>query len=150
APLMHESPCTLRTDVGTSGCDGTPSCACTTGATCMSCSNCPAGTGPFQRIGYFYTGGSGGSGEVAAAGYGDPWSVMDGWGDGAAGADGHRQIVDGGGYGVVGFGHSEGAANACWRTFDVGDFNGAKPAPAKIASAAPKPFAGAAGSFRVY
>src|SRR5947208_495178 len=26
APLMHNSPCTLKTDVGTSGCDGHPAC----------------------------------------------------------------------------------------------------------------------------
>src|SRR5881398_2754088 len=28
APLMHPSPCTLVAGVGTSGCDGTPSCGC--------------------------------------------------------------------------------------------------------------------------
>ena len=148
APLMHPSPCTLKTDVGTSGCDGNPSCACTTGATCNSCSTCPDGTDPFVRIQYFYA--PGGSGEVAAAGYQDPWSVMDGWVDEAAGQDGHRMIVDGGGYGLVGFGHAGGTAGACWSTFDVGDFASAKPTPAKIASAAPKPYAGDAGTFRVY
>lgn len=148
APLMHESPCTLRSDVGTSGCDGSPACACTTGATCNSCDDCPAGTDPFTRIGYFYA--PGGNGEVAAAGYGDPWGVMDGWVDEAAGADGHRKIVDGGGLGSVGFGHSDSPADACWRTFDVGDFAAAKATPAKIASAAPKPIGGAAGTFRVY
>jgi hypothetical protein len=145
---MHESPCTLLTNVGTSGCDGKPACACSGGATCNSCGTCAAGTAPFTRIGYFYA--PGGSGEVAAAGYQDPWGVMDGWVDEAAGQDGHRMIVDGGGYGTVGFGHSEGASGACWSTFDVGDFASAKPTPPKIASAAPKPFGGPAGSFRVY
>jgi hypothetical protein len=148
APLMHPSPCTLKTDVGTSGCDGNPSCACTTGATCNSCGTCANGTDPFVRIKYFYT--PGGSGEVAAAGYQDPWGVMDGWVDEAAGSDGHRTIVDGGGYGLVGFGHAGGTTGACWSTFDVGDFASAKPAPAKIASAAPKPYGGAAGTYRVY
>jgi hypothetical protein len=148
APLMHPSPCTLKTDVGTSGCDGNPSCACTTGATCNSCGTCADGTDPFVRIKYFYT--AGGSGEVAAAGYQDPWGVMDGWVDEAAGADGHRMIVDGGSYGLVGFGHASGTTGACWPTFDVGDFASAKPAPAKIASAAPKPIGGNAGTFRVY
>jgi hypothetical protein len=66
APLMHPSPCTLRTDVGTSGCDGNPSCACTTGATCNNCNSCPDGTDPFVRIKYFYT--PGGSGEVVVVG----------------------------------------------------------------------------------
>ena len=146
APLMHESPCVLKTDVGTSGCDGSPSCACATGVTCNSCSSCPAGTAPFKRIGYFY---SGANGEVAAAGYGDPWTVVADWVDEAAGADGHRQIVDGNA-GVVGFGHAGGTAGACWSTFDVGDFGSARPAPAKIASAAPKPYAGKAGTFRIY
>ena len=148
APLMHPSPCTLKTDVGTSGCDGNPSCACTTGATCNSCSSCPDGTDPFVRIKYFYT--PGGSGEVAAAGYQDPWGVMDGWVDEAAGQDGHRMIVDGASYGLAGFGHAGGTAGACWSTFDVGDFASAKPTPAKIASAAPKPVGGNAGTFRVY
>jgi len=148
APLMHPSPCTLKTDVGTSGCDGNPSCACTTGATCNSCGTCADGTDPFVRIKYFYT--AGGSGEVAAAGYQDPWGVMDGWVDEAAGQDGHRMIVDGASYGLVGFGHSSGTTGACWPTFDVGDFASAKPTPAKIASAAPKPYAGNAGTFRVY
>ncbi len=148
APLMHPSPCTLKTDVGTSGCDGNPSCACTTGATCNSCGTCANGTDPFVRIQYFYT--PGGSGEVAAAGYQDPWGVMDGWVDEAAGQDGHRMIVDGGSYGLVGFGHAEGQSGACWPTFDVGDFASAKPAPAKIASAAPKPIGGSAGTFRIY
>ncbi|MDB4967163.1 MAG: hypothetical protein JWN44_2852, partial [Myxococcales bacterium] len=148
APLMHESPCTLKTDVGTSGCDGSPSCACSTGTTCNSCSSCPAGTAPFTRIKYFYT--PGGNGEVAAAGYGDPWKVVEDWVFEAAGADGHRMIIDSGGSGVVGFGHAGGTAGACWSTFDVGDFGPAKPTPAKIASAAPKPYAGKAGTFRVY
>jgi hypothetical protein len=75
---------------------------------------------------------------------------MDGWVDEAAGADGHRMIVDGASYGLVGFGHAGGTSGACWSTFDVGDFASAKPAPAKIASAAPKPYGGAAGTFRVY
>jgi hypothetical protein len=148
APLMHESPCTLRTDVGTSGCDGTPSCACTTGATCMTCGNCPAGTGPFERIGYFYA--PGGNGEIISAGYGDPWQSMDGFVDEAAGQDGHRQIVDGKGYGVVGFGHAAGAPSECYGSYDAGDFASQKPTPPKIASAAPKPIDGPAGTFRIY
>jgi len=141
APLMHPSPCTLKTDVGTSGCDGNPSCACTTGATCNSCGTCADGTDPFVRIKYFYT--PGGSGEVAAAGYQDPWGVMDGWVDEAAGADGHRMIVDGASYGLVGFGHAGGTSGACWSTFDVGDFASAKPgrrrspAPRQSRTAAP-------------
>lgn len=148
APLMHESPCTLKSDVGTSGCDGTPSCACMGGTTCNSCDNCTKGTGPFDRIRYFYP--AGGNGEVAAAGYSDPWGVMEGWVNEPDGADGHRQIVDSGQSGVVGFGHSDSPTGACWPTFDVGDFGAAKPAPAKIASAAPEPIGGKAGTFRIY
>ena len=148
APLMHPSPCTLNTDVGTSGCDGKPACACTTGTTCNNCNTCSAGTDPFTRIGYFYA--PGGRGEIAAAGYGDPWSVMEGWVNEPAGADGHRTIVDGAPYGLAGFGSAGGAMGACWSAFDVGDFATATSAPPKIASAAPKPFGGAAGTFRVY
>lgn len=149
APLMHESPCTLKSDVGTSGCDGHPACGCTTGTTCNSCDNCPAGTSPFTRIQYFYA--PGGDGEVAAAGYGDPWGVMDGWVDEAAGSDGHRMLIDSGAMGLVGFGHAEGGgSSACWPTFDVGDLASSKPTPAKLASAAPKPIGGAAGTYRIY
>ncbi len=147
APLMHPSPCVLRSDVGTSGCDGTPSCACSTGQTCQSCGQCPDGTDPFTRIGYFFRGAA--SGEIAAAGYGDPFGVMDGWVDEAAGSDGHRQIVDGDA-GQVGFGHSEGASDACWDTFDVGDFADGASAPAHIASAAPNPIGGQAGAYQIY
>jgi hypothetical protein len=149
APLMHDSPCTLAADVGTSGCDGTPACGCQGGATCNSCGTCAAGTGPFDRINRFYKGG-GGEGEIIAAGYGDPWSVMDGFVGEAAGADGHRQIVTGRGYTVAGFGHSDSPAGACWRTFDAGDFGGQSVTRALIPSAAPKPIAGAAGTFRIY
>src|SRR5581483_1137855 len=84
APLMHPSPCMLKSDVGTSGCDGSPACGCTSGKTCETCGNCAAGTDPFARIGLFRA--AGGGGEVAAAGYGDPWAVVDGWVDEAAGA----------------------------------------------------------------
>jgi hypothetical protein len=148
APLMHPSPCTLNTDVGTSGCDGKPACACTTGMTCNDCNNCAAGTDPFTRIGYFYP--PGGTGEVAAAGYGDPWGVMDGWVDEAAGNDGHRTIVDGDAYTLAGFGAAGGVQGACWPTFDVGDFSTATSEPPKIASAAPKPYTGPSGTFRIY
>jgi hypothetical protein len=147
APLMHESPCTLKSDVGSSGCDGKPACACTTGATCMSCGTCAAGTNPFTRIAYFYRGFA--NGEIAAAGYGDPFGVMDGWVDEPAGSDGHRQIVDGDA-GVVGFGHSEGAADACWGTFDIGDFGAETPTPPRIASAAAAPLGGGPGSYTIY
>jgi hypothetical protein len=149
APLMHDSPCVLAADVGTSSCDGTPACGCQGGMTCNSCSNCPAGTGPFDRIGRFYTGG-GYEGEIIAAGYSDPWSTMDGFVDEAAGADGHRQIITGSHYTVAGFGHSASPQGACWPTFDAGDFGGASVGSALIASASPKPIAGPAGSFRIY
>ncbi len=149
APLMHDSPCTLSTNVGTSGCDGTPACGCQGGATCNSCGSCAAGTGPFQRIGLFYSGG-GAQGEIIAAGYGDPWSVMDGFVGEAAGSDGHRQIVTGQSYTVAGFGHADSPQGACWATFDAGDFGGASVTRALIPSAAPKPIAGPAGKFRIY
>jgi hypothetical protein len=149
APLMHPSPCTLKSDVGTSGCDGTPACGCASGATCASCGTCAAGTDPGTRIGYFATV-SRGWGEIIAAGYGDPWRVMDGWVDEPQGSDGHRAIVTSASYGVVGFGHADGATGACWPNFDGGDFGGDKPAVPKIASAASKPFSGSAGTFRLY
>ncbi|MDB4966623.1 MAG: hypothetical protein JWN44_2312, partial [Myxococcales bacterium] len=151
APLMHPSPCTLAADVGTSTCDGAPACGCVGGATCNSCDSaaCTAGTDPGTRIKKFYSSSSFGWGEIIAAGYGEPWKTMDAWVDEPASADGHRQIVTSASYGVVGFGHA--ADNAgCYHSFDGGDFGGDKPAVGKIASAASKPIAGAAGTFRVY
>jgi len=62
ATLMHTSPCTLNTNVGTSGCDGTVACACATAvpAMCSACAKVDAvntcGTDPFVRIGYFTSG----------------------------------------------------------------------------------------------
>jgi hypothetical protein len=153
--LMHDSPCTLNTDVATSGCTGLVSCACATPVPtmCAACANVGAvnngcGTGAFTRIHYFY---SAANAEVAAAGYGDPWSVMDGWVDEAAGADGHRTIIDsvGGDEGVAGFGNNSGTG-ACFSTFDVGDFGPSTTAPPMIASAAPKPISGSPGTFRIY
>jgi hypothetical protein len=147
APLMHNSPCVLKSDVGTSGCDGKPECACANGQTCNSCGTCAPGTDPFQRVAYFYRGQA--AGEIAAAGYGDPFRTMDGWVDEPAGADGHRSIVNSGA-GVVGFGHAEGTQGACWDAFDVGDFGADLPAIAKIASAASNPIGGAGGSYQIY
>jgi len=144
---MHNSPCTLKGDVATSGCDGSPACACTTGQTCNSCGACAAGTDPFTRVGYFFKGFP--AGEIAAAGYGDPFRTMDGWVDEAAGADGHRAIVDSDA-GRVGFGHSEGGSGACWDAFDVGDFGADAPGAAKIASAATNPVGGQSGSYQIY
>ena len=149
APLMHASPCVLRTDVATSGCDGDPVCGCTTGATCSSCSACPDGTDVGTRLRYFAPQ-ERGWGEIIAAGYGDPWRVMDGWVDEADGDDGHRAIVTSASYGVAGFGHSDSPAGACRPNFDGGDFGGSKPATGRIPSASSKPYAGAAGSYRVY
>ncbi len=96
--LMHTSPCPLNTNVATTGCDGNPTCACTTPVPAM-CAACAAvrrhhtcGTDPFVRIGYFTAGTTTrANGEVAAAGYADPIAVVDGWMDEAAGADGHRR-----------------------------------------------------------
>jgi hypothetical protein len=106
------------------------------------------GTDPGTRIKAFYPSARG-WGEIIAAGYGDPWTTMDAWVDEAAGADGHRQIVTSGSYGVVGFGHAS-DVGACYRGFDGGDFASDKPAIANVASAAAKPIAGPAGTFRVY
>ncbi len=159
--LMHTSPCTLHTDVADSGCTGDPMCACVTlpiPAECASCAKAAAendcGTDPFTRIHYFY---KPANAEVAAAGYKDPWSLMDGWVDEAAGADGHRTIIDSVGntkppndQGVAGFGHASGTGD-CFSTFDVGDFGPSTTAPPTIASAASNPIsANAAGTFTIY
>jgi MYXO-CTERM domain-containing protein len=154
--LMHDSPCTLNTDVATSGCTGLVSCACATPVptACAACAKVAnpdegCGTAPFTRIGYWYPAGNA---EVAAAGYDDPWSTMAAWVDEAAGADGHRTIIDsvGSDESVAGFGHA-GGTGGCYQTFDVGDFGPTTTAPPTIASAAPMPISSnAAGSFTIY
>ena len=54
---MHRVAVHAEDGRGTSNCDGNPSCACTTGATCNSWRKCANGTDPFVRIKYFYTAG---------------------------------------------------------------------------------------------
>ena len=156
--LMHPSPCTLNTDVATSGCTGNPSCACASPVptACASCANIPStttcGTDPFVRIGYFTSGsGVSATGEVAAAGYGDPIAVVDGWMDEAAGSDGHRKILTDQGTtaNTMGYGHASGAN--CYKTFDVGDSGNLKNATIpKIPTAAVSPASGNAGTFTFY
>jgi hypothetical protein len=156
--LMHTSPCTLNTNVATSGCAGDPSCACASAvpAMCASCAMVDAtntcGTAPFTRIGYFTSGsGVSATGEVAAAGYSDPMAVVDGWMDEAAGSDGHRMILTDQGTtaNTMGYGHSTGAN--CWKTFDVGDSGNLKNAVIpKIPTAAVSPASGKAGAFTFY
>jgi hypothetical protein len=155
---MHPSPCTLNTDVATSGCTGDPSCACASPVptACASCANIPStttcGTDPFVRIGYFTSGsGVSATGEVAAAGYGDPIAVVNGWMDEAAGSDGHRKILTDQGTtaNTMGYGHASGAN--CYKTFDVGDSGNLKNAVIpKIPTAAVSPASGAAGTFTFY
>ena len=156
--LMHPSPCTLNTDVATSGCTGDPSCACASPVptACAACADIPStttcGTDPFVRIGYFTSGsGVSATGEVAAAGYGDPIAVVDGWMDEAAGSDGHRKILTDQGTtaNTMGYGHASGAN--CWKTFDVGDSgNLSKATIPKIPTAAVSPASGNAGTFTFY
>lgn len=123
--LMHSSPCTLNTDVGTSGCDGSVACACASPVPTM-CAMCASqmaenscGTAPFTRIGYFT---SIANGEVAAAGYSDTFATVNGWLDEQAGSDGHRtNLLDQGiTSNTMGAGHVAGKG-ACYSSFDVSD-----------------------------
>ena len=123
--LMHTSPCTLNTDVGTSGCDGSVACACASAVPtmCAACANQMAenscGTAPFTRIGYFT---SIANGEVAAAGYSDTFAAVNGWLDEQAGSDGHRtNLLDQGiTSNTMGAGHVAGKG-ACYSSFDISD-----------------------------
>jgi hypothetical protein len=123
--LMHTSPCTLNTDVGTSGCDGSIACACAmpVPTMCASCAMQDAenscGTAPFTRIGYFT---SIANGEVAAAGYSDTFASVNGWLDEPAGSDGHRtNLLDQGiTSNTMGAGHIAGKG-ACYSSFDISD-----------------------------
>jgi hypothetical protein len=157
--LMHTSPCALRTDVATSGCSGDPSCACATAvpSSCAMCAKVDAinscGTAVDVRIGYFTSGTTiTWSGEVAAAGYGDPMAVVDGWMDEAAGSDGHRMNLTDQGTtsNTMGYGHATGTKE-CYSPFDVSDSGNIKGATIpKIPTGAVSPASGAAGTFTFY
>jgi|GEM_PF-6367406 len=156
--LMHSSPCPLNTDVATSGCSGDPACACATPvpSTCASCAKVDAenscGTAPFTRIGYFTSGtGVSATGEVAAAGYSNPMTTVDGWMDEPASSDGHRKILTDQGTTANAMGYGHAAGKNCYSTFDVGDSGTVKNAVIpKIPTAAVSPYAGAAGVFTFY
>src|SRR6185312_6149249 len=157
--LMHTSPCTLNTDVAQSGCTGDPSCACATPipSMCAMCAQAPAenscGTDPFVRIGYFTSGsGISATGEVAAAGYGDPIATVNGWMDEAAGSDGHRMNLTDQGItsNTMGYGHATGTKE-CYSPFDISDSGNMKNATIpKMPTAAVTPVSGNAGTFTFY
>ncbi|HVT10095.1 MAG TPA: hypothetical protein VHO67_21690, partial [Polyangia bacterium] len=158
--LMHDSPCPLKTDVASSGCNGDPSCACATpvGSACAMCAKVAAtsngcGTPIATRLGYFVAATNVKfSGEVAAAGYADPIATVNGWMDEASGSDGHRRNLTDQGVtsNTMGYGHASGMP-ACFSTFDVsdsGNITGA--AIPKIPTAAVSPASGNAGTYTFY
>ncbi len=157
--LMHTSPCTLNTDVATSGCTGDPSCACATPipSSCAMCAKVDAinscGTPFAMRIGYFTNGTTvSATGEVAAAGYSDPIAVVDGWMDEAAGSDGHRMNLTDQGItsNTMGYGHATGTKE-CYSPFDISDSGNISGASIpKIPTAAVTPTSGAEGTFTFY
>jgi hypothetical protein len=157
--LMHTSPCTLNTDVATSGCSGDPSCACAmpVPSSCAMCAKVAdintCGTPIDMRLGYFTSGTNiTWTGEVAAAGYGDPIAVVNGWMDEAAGSDGHRMILTDQGTpsNTMGYGHATGTKE-CYSPFDISDSGSIKGASIpKIPTAAVSPAGGAAGTFTFY
>jgi hypothetical protein len=157
--LMHSSPCTLKTDVGTSGCSGDPACACATAipSSCAMCAQVAAentcGTAWNTRVGYFTSGaGISITGEVAAAGYKDPMTTVDGWMDEAAGSDGHRTNLTDQGItsNTMGYGHATGTKE-CYSPFDVSDSGSIKGASIpKMPTAAVTPPSGNAGTFTFY
>jgi hypothetical protein len=157
--LMHTSPCTLNTDVATSGCTGDPTCACAmpVPSTCAMCAKVAdintCGTPYGTRIGYFTSGTTiSSTGEVAAAGYSDPIAVVNAWMDEAAGSDGHRMNLTDQGItsNTMGYGHTTGT-NECYSPFDISDSGDIKGASIpKIPTAAVSPASGAAGTFTFY
>ena len=157
--LMHTSPCTLKADVATSGCNGDPSCACATPvpSSCAMCAKVEAintcGTAIATRLGYFTSGTNvTWTGEVAAAGYGDPIAVVNGWMYEAAGSDGHRMNLTDQGItsNTMGYGHATGTKE-CYSPFDVSDSGNIKNTTIpKIPTAAVSPAGGAAGAFTFY
>jgi hypothetical protein len=117
AGLSHNSYCTLRSDVATSGCDGSDACACMAGTSCYSCMTLGGcGTDPLSRAGLF---GFGANGEVGAVGNRDGLDAVATWVGECAGQDGHRAILTGANVDEIGLGHA--AGDSCWGSFFFGD-----------------------------
>jgi hypothetical protein len=115
--LSHNSFCTLRADIGTTGCDGAEPCACEPGTASFNCDTLGGhGTDPTARGRLFdYAT----RGEVGAAGYVDGWSAVEGWVTECTGADGHRRILVKGDLDGIGLGYA--AGSGCWPTYYFGD-----------------------------
>jgi hypothetical protein len=136
--LSHDSYCTLRSDIASSGCDGSADCACEAGSEHFNCETLGGnGTSPSTRASYF---GFGLNGEVGAVGYGDGWAAVEGWITECAGADGHRRILTGGSASSIGLGYS-GGGGTCWNTFYFGD-TGASGAAQTLPSGVHRPETG--------
>jgi hypothetical protein len=157
--LMLTSPCTLKTDVATTGCDGSVACACATAVplTCRNCANVQpinaCGTNAFARIAYFTDGtGVAADAEVGAAGYPDSFSAVDGWFSEGAGVDNKRKTLldQGVTSNVMGAGRAQG--NNCWSSFDIVDAGlVAGLAIPRIPSGSIQPLGGSAGQpYRFY
>jgi hypothetical protein len=156
--LMHSSPCPLNSNVATADCDGAVACACASPVPtmCASCAGVAAvntcGTMPFTRIGYFTSGtNTSANGEVAAAGYSDPFATVDGWLDEAMGNDGHRRnLLDADMTSdVMGFGNAA-DTSGCYSSFDVSDSGNAGVTLPKLPTAAVMPVGGDAGMYTFY
>jgi hypothetical protein len=116
--LSHNSYCTLKSDIATSGCDGSAACACEAGSECFTCTTLGGcGTTPWTRAAYFNFAANG---EVGAAGQGDGFSAVRTWVTECPPQDGHRRILSGEGIDVIGLGFADGASN-CWSPFYFGD-----------------------------
>ncbi|HEY3446038.1 MAG TPA: MYXO-CTERM sorting domain-containing protein [Myxococcales bacterium] len=119
--LSHTSPCTLRSDIGATGCDGSQSCACASNPNPNMCgkSGDPAlwagGTNPWDRCSYF---GYSASGEVGAAGYATAWDAVYGWVGECADYEGHRKILTSSGFNETGCGYAlQTSPSTCWSRY---------------------------------
>lgn len=144
--LSHNSYCSLRSDIGSTGCDGSDACACTSGSEMFSCTTLGGmGTSPWTRTSYFnYPA----SGEVGAAGYGDGWSAVVGWITECAGSDGHRSLVTSGSFDQAGLGFSRGSGG-CWSTFSFSDLASGGGPPPRLVAGVHRPQTGTSFDFYV-
>ena len=122
--LSHDSYCDVRSDVESTGCDGSASCACQAGTECWNCTTLGGcGTGPSGRMNIFgYTGGT--YGEIGYANPSDSWAAVEGWITEDLcnePTEGHRNIITSGSYNVAGSGFAEGSS-ACWARYYFTDF----------------------------
>jgi len=119
--LSHQTFCTLRDDLESTGCDGAAACSCVADTECWNCDTLGGcGSGPSDRAAIF--GFPGGVAEVGAAGYSTGWDAVGGWtteNPCESATLAHRDTLTND-HNVVGVGEASGGS--CWGIYHFAEF----------------------------